>query len=1219
MRIDRLDLIAFGPFSGQSLALDGGQCGLHIIYGTNEAGKSSALRALRQLLYGIPHASNDNFLHAHTDLRIGATLRESDGETLDCIRRKGKTNTLRGPDDVAIVEPARLARLLGGLDEIGFALQFGIDSAALENGGRAIVEGRGELGTALFAAGSGIVDLRRVQESLTAEARELFVPSGRNPLINKALAELAEAKKRVKASQLQSDEWVKLDEELRAATTRRQAIDEQLLTRNTERGRWERLEKAQPWVARRKQALAALSAVADAVLLSPDFPERRRRAQHGVQTKQLAADEAKALATRLQEQLAELNPPQKLLQNQTVVQLLYEDLGAHRKAQLDRPNLEKLRQSHQDAASATLRELVPTADLSRAEGLRLTRVERSAIQTLGQIQKGLEAKRDAVRQQVENLQHSIDHLERELGSDKSLPDSTPLRTALRAFAGFRELELRLAQDRANVAQSERQAQSALKRLPRWRGELDQLEKLAVPSAETVDRFENELGAAEQEIKSLDQRTAQLADNAREIEQNLERLRLARDVPTEDDLTTARQRRDKGWELVRRAWQERSSGDTAAAEFAEEFGSAGDLATAYVTSVSRADSVADRLRREAEYVAQKAQFLASKQKIAESLERLALQRAECHERFSAATQRWRELWSPLAIDPGSPREMRAWLVQHAQLVNSAAELRRHQILLNHLEQSAQDCCTELKRVLADCGQLPRDTISCSVLYEQAEAVADNLDAQRTAQRDRQNELTRLQKDLQDASRGLKAATEEYDNWQNQWRQALGRLELPGDASPAAVNDVLTALDGLFGDLQKAKDLDRRIEGIDRDADKFAQRLRDIAEQVDFELAGQPVDRAVSALYDRLLHGQKVQIRFEELQQQYEREQANHDRLQRETQEHQTALEVMCAEAQVKHVEELPAAEQRSAQRRQLEEQIRDFEGRILDLAGGTKLTDFINEASATATDEIHPTISKLSAEIAELEHERTDVDRSIGSQREALKRMDGSAAAAIAQEEVSSLAAQVRTHAEQYRQLKLASVVLAQAIERYRERHQGPVVQMASQLFAQLTLGSFEGLRADYSEAGQAVLVGVRPGGRQTVLVECMSSGARDQLYLALRLASLHNYLDTKEPLPFIVDDVLVQFDDARSAAALEALADLSRRTQVIFFTHHEHLVELATRCLKPDVLYKHRLDCRTVPGTLFPAAGSVTPVTKTGGAGTSSTVEKPSRGKASTTVRSQVT
>ena len=90
----------------------------------------------------------------------------------------------------------------------------------------------------------------------------------------------------------------------------------------------------------------------------------------------------------------------------------------------------------------------------------------------------------------------------------------------------------------------------------------------------------------------------------------------------------------------------------------------------------------------------------------------------------------------------------------------------------------------------------------------------------------------------------------------------------------------------------------------------------------------------------------------------------------------------------------------------------------------------------------------------------------------------------------------------------------------------------------------------------------------------MSDGTKDQLYLALRLASLDHYLSRNKPFPFIVDDILIKFDDERAVAALKALADLSERTQVIFFTHHRRLVELAQTHLSEWPLFTHELNCR---------------------------------------------
>jgi uncharacterized protein YhaN len=143
-------------------------------------------------------------------------------------------------------------------------------------------------------------------------------------------------------------------------------------------------------------------------------------------------------------------------------------------------------------------------------------------------------------------------------------------------------------------------------------------------------------------------------------------------------------------------------------------------------------------------------------------------------------------------------------------------------------------------------------------------------------------------------------------------------------------------------------------------------------------------------------------------------------------------------------------------------------------------------------------------------------------------------------------------------VKLAARVLRDEIERYRKENQGPLVKRASEYFSVLTYGSFEGLRIDFNPKDEPVLTGIRPDGQQ-VYVEGMSSGTRDQLYLALRLASLEKYMESSEPMPFIVDDVLVDFDDERSEAALNALAVLAERTQVVVFTHHSQVVQQAKR------------------------------------------------------------
>lgn len=147
MRIEQLNLAAFGPFSERVLALDG--AGLHIVYGPNEAGKSSALRGLKALLYGVEERTLDNFIHANDKLRIVGRLRMDDGKALSFVRRKGRKNTLLTPAGEVLDEQV-LAPFLLGVNQQLFQTLFGIDHAALVQGGRRFSNRRGRWGRHFF-------------------------------------------------------------------------------------------------------------------------------------------------------------------------------------------------------------------------------------------------------------------------------------------------------------------------------------------------------------------------------------------------------------------------------------------------------------------------------------------------------------------------------------------------------------------------------------------------------------------------------------------------------------------------------------------------------------------------------------------------------------------------------------------------------------------------------------------------------------------------------------------------------------------------------------------------------------------------------------------------------------------------------------------------------------------------------------------------------------
>ena len=123
-----------------------------------------------------------------------------------------------------------------------------------------------------------------------------------------------------------------------------------------------------------------------------------------------------------------------------------------------------------------------------------------------------------------------------------------------------------------------------------------------------------------------------------------------------------------------------------------------------------------------------------------------------------------------------------------------------------------------------------------------------------------------------------------------------------------------------------------------------------------------------------------------------------------------------------------------------------------------------------------------------------------------------------------------------------------------------MLKRAGELFAILTCGSFKALQLEFDEDDNMQLAGIRQDGGR-VPVAGMSTGTADQLYLALRVAAIEDYLDHAEPMPFVADDLFINFDDKRAAAGFRVLGELAKKTQVLFFTHHEHLLEVAQKAL----------------------------------------------------------
>jgi uncharacterized protein YhaN len=132
MRIRKLGLRRYGKFTdafidfGERVA---GCADLHIVYGPNEAGKSTAMSACTDLIFGIPAQSRFNFLHPYAAMRIEAEVETSGGIRRFCRIKRPHNSLLDEADNP--VPDTLLPGELGGLDRGAYHTMFCLDDETL--------------------------------------------------------------------------------------------------------------------------------------------------------------------------------------------------------------------------------------------------------------------------------------------------------------------------------------------------------------------------------------------------------------------------------------------------------------------------------------------------------------------------------------------------------------------------------------------------------------------------------------------------------------------------------------------------------------------------------------------------------------------------------------------------------------------------------------------------------------------------------------------------------------------------------------------------------------------------------------------------------------------------------------------------------------------------------------------------------------------------------
>lgn len=1146
MRLLKLGLNAFGPFTDVELDLETGDAGLHVIYGVNEAGKSTSLRAVLGLLFGIPGNSRDGHIHAMNQLRIGGTLRNGAGQELSFVRRKGNKGTLLDPhDSKRTLDDGVLEAFLHGVDRKLFERLYGIDHERLISGGNELLAQTGDLGQALFSAALGTASLREVRGELEKTAAELYKQSGSKPTVNTAIREYKAAVKQVRDAGLSASEWTNLTKDKKRLDKRIAELEAQHAGASRSRSGLERARRVMPPLAQLDQAVMDQVKLQGVVLLPTGFGADLRKTREGLRAATMSIERAREDLEGLALRDGELDVSDLILSAADAIEAVQQDLGVANINRKDKPTLDGQVRQLRNEALGIIETSWPGLDIEQAEARRPLLERRPWIQELATAHAGLAQRERAARESLREANEALDGLHE---VDKALVSANagPLKAAVARARQAGNLSKQLALAEAKLKADTLACDREVGQLPRFEGSLEAFDALALPGAATIDRFEEKFGELSADGKRLQDQEEKLGPEREAIEQELRAMLEAGDVPNEEQLASVRGEREDSWQRIRRRWID--PGDREASQGEDE------LPDDYERTVQRADVLADRLRREAARVEKHASLAARQHRnIAEWEKHRGAERglAEGREKIEAE---WGEIWAGCAIEPLSPREMQGWLRQAEKLRDA---LTARQIARGGADVLRQEIDRHREAVTRELTKLerggPKEGEALSALLARADQVVEDMEQAHQQHEQRGG----WDKRVAQAKKQAKAVAADQSRWREDWTQAIELLDLPDDAPPSRVLARLAEVERLFAILKQRDERLGRIRGIDHRLAEFAQQVAQLAERVGLQSGETDEVELARQLQQALADTRTAKTSRESLTERREKVQKQLRDAEAERKDLSAHIEQLRLQADVEHQTELENAEQGSVELARLDTFVEQLTREVLKTGDGLSLQALRDELKDSEADAIPAELDRLAGEekgfidaIAQLREER-------GALSAKIRAHDGSAAAAEAAEQAQEELARIRAGLRRYLLARAQANILSDQMEAYRQTNQGPVLKRASEFFARLTVGSFKGLRDELDDKGKPILLGLREDELE-VDVEGMSEGTRDQLYLALRLATLEQQLATSEPMPFIVDDVLIGFDDARTKTCLEVLGELARKTQVLLFTHHEAVVRQAS-------------------------------------------------------------
>lgn len=1142
MRLTELRIENYGGYATRSLIIPE-SAGLAVIYGPNEAGKSTCLEAISDFLFTIPKNTIRGNLYGYDGMRIGASMRMTDDRLLALRRRKGNGRTLSDAYGNALDEAA-LAPVLGAITRDRFETLFGLNHDTLRGGGERLLQADGDIGRLIVEAGGGLRTLIARLDAIDEEASRLF--DGRRSstrVFYQQLSAFEDADRIVRAGQFTRETYEHSRKQADAASSRLEGVRDERRTLAARMVRTERTIRVAPRLLELEGQSNFLEAFADVATLPSNFATRVRAAATALDDAGKDLRSATERRDRLRVRIDGLTVSPEIVAAESRIRDAAE-LSIHvSKARGDRAN-RQLEIDQGEAQLASLRRLLAQPADADLAAILPTRDATDRVRTLLAAATERRPAHASARERAAEIAENIRATEQRVVELKRDGFDTALDTSSSQFSGIAAQKAGIDARRRNLDEESRRVIEGVASL--GFGPIEELEAFACPSPEVVRAEQAARDVLETTRVEFERVRRQASRDIAAGTADITALEASGTVASDEAVREARGSRTLQWAPIRTDFVQGTSSGTEAERVRS--------ADAFEATLDDADTLADRRAEEAERAAALVQAQRRVSEATGALESAAEELATLLRTLKDRTTAFGASFPHAAARHPTLALLLAFAERRVQVMERATSARYQAAALT-VDAALLEPAIELAGSAEQ--RLGLRPVAEFATRMQALVAAHGRHEQRHADHQRESaDLVTLRSQATTLQVSLDRMNAEQAAFEVKWPPALIALGVTGPVRLAEAGELLTEWAGARGVLSAIAQTRQRLSRMAEDEFGLGSAVNTLG-----------IELGIETGTDCVAGAQLLKARWETnatLRTQCDGLLPDLEEAKLEARHAEEASERATAEraglAQLAGVaatgETLSEAAARHEQRAALLDAVTQTERNLADLGAGLTVAALRAERGDLNLDDLQAALLEDRSRAAVLETEVEEAVLAEKAARDALAAYAAESRVAGAVVNRESATTQMHQALERYLELKTARDLVTAAMATIRAEQQDPLVRRASELFAASTRGEFQGVETDIDDKGNPVVVGRRANGG-TASVATMSDGTRDQLFLSFRLASLENYGEATEPLPFIADDVLVHFDDDRSAATLELLAEFGRRNQVLLFTHHRSVRDLA--------------------------------------------------------------